>query len=82
MAQKILNILFIGDIVGKPGFDLTATLLKNYIQKYEVDFCIANGETLVEGKGINKTDETSVEIHLRLCYLTAYEGTAPETTGR
>src|SRR5437867_7603172 len=54
MSQKVLNILFIGDIVGKPGLDLTETLLKSYIQKYEVDFCIANGENLVEGKGINE----------------------------
>lgn len=54
MALKPLNILFIGDIVGKPGLDLTETLLKSYLQKYEIDFCIANGENLVDGKGINE----------------------------
>ncbi len=54
MAQKVLNILFVGDIVGKPGFDLTETLLKNYFQKYNVDLCIANGENLVDGKGITE----------------------------
>lgn len=54
MPQKTLNILFIGDIVGKPGFDLTAALLKSYIQKYEIDFCIANGENLVDGKGLDE----------------------------
>jgi metallophosphoesterase (TIGR00282 family) len=54
MSQKVLNILFIGDIVGKPGLDLTETLLKNFVQKYEVDFCIVNGENLVDGKGINE----------------------------
>src|SRR6266852_3768216 len=54
MSQKILNILFIGDIVGKPGLEVTETLLKSYLQKYSIDFCIANGENLVEGKGINE----------------------------
>lgn len=54
MPGNILNILFIGDIVGKPGIELTETLLKSYIQKYNVDFCIANGENLSEGKGINE----------------------------
>jgi 2',3'-cyclic-nucleotide 2'-phosphodiesterase len=54
MAEKTINILFIGDIVGKPGFDLTETLIKNYFQKYKVDFCIANGENLVDGKGIDE----------------------------
>ncbi|HMD13178.1 MAG TPA: TIGR00282 family metallophosphoesterase [Bacteroidota bacterium] len=54
MAQKVLNILFIGDIVGKPGLDLVETLLKSYLQKYEVDCCIVNGENLIEGKGINE----------------------------
>jgi metallophosphoesterase (TIGR00282 family) len=53
MSQKTLNILFIGDIVGKPGLELTETLIKSYLQKYSIDFCIANGENLVEGKGIN-----------------------------
>jgi len=53
-TQKVHNILFIGDIVGKPGLDLVETLIKSYIQKYDVDFCIANGENLIEGKGINE----------------------------
>lgn len=54
MAQKVLNILFIGDIVGQPGFEITETLLKNYVQKYSIDLCIANGENLVDGKGIEE----------------------------
>jgi len=54
MSQKTLNILFIGDIVGTPGLDLAATLMKSYVQKYEIDLSIANGENLVDGKGINE----------------------------
>jgi metallophosphoesterase (TIGR00282 family) len=53
MSQNLINILFIGDIVGKAGLDLVETVLKSYLQKYSVDCCIANGENLVEGKGIN-----------------------------
>lgn len=54
MPNSVLNILFIGDVVGKPGIDLVETLIKSYFQKYDVDFCIANGENLSEGKGINE----------------------------
>jgi len=54
VEQKTLNILFIGDIIGAPGLELTETLLKSYLQKYSVDCCIANGENLVDGKGIDE----------------------------
>lgn len=60
MTNKVLNILFIGDIVGKSGLDLTETLIKSYHQKYNIDFCIANGENLAEGKGI--TEEIAKRI--------------------
>jgi len=51
-----VNILFVGDIVGKPGLDLTETLLRSYIEKYSIDICIANGENLSDGKGIVPED--------------------------
>ena len=54
MPETSLHILFVGDIVGKPGLELTETVLKSFLQKYKVDFCFANGENLVEGKGINE----------------------------
>jgi len=50
--SQSLNVLFIADIVGKPGRDLTARLLPTLLRKYDVDFCIANGENATEGKGI------------------------------
>ena len=46
-----INILFIGDIVGKPGMDLVQTWLPGLIQKYKADLVIANGENAAEGKG-------------------------------
>ncbi len=54
MSNPTLNILFVGDIVGKPGLELVESLLKSFLQKYEVDFCFVNGENLVDGKGINE----------------------------
>jgi metallophosphoesterase (TIGR00282 family) len=46
-----INILFIGDIIGKPGMDLVQTWVPGIIQKYKSDFVIANGENASDGKG-------------------------------
>lgn len=54
MPKKLLNILFIGDIVGDPGLSLLETFLPGFIKKYDADFVIANGENSHEGKGINR----------------------------
>lgn len=54
MAQTI-NILFIGDIIGKPGLDLVANLAKGLLEKFKIDLCIANGENVADGKGIEET---------------------------
>ena len=51
----MLNILFIGDIVGEPGLELLETVLPGMIKKYDADFVIANGENSHQGKGINRT---------------------------
>jgi metallophosphoesterase (TIGR00282 family) len=54
VTTQPLNILFIGDVVGAPGMEITETLLKDYLKKYNIDFCIVNGENAVDGKGINE----------------------------
>ena len=54
MSKKLLNILFIGDIVGEPGLELLDTFLPGFIKKYDADFVIANGENSHQGKGINR----------------------------
>ncbi|MDP4115782.1 MAG: TIGR00282 family metallophosphoesterase [Bacteroidota bacterium] len=46
-----INILFIGDIVGKPGMNVVQTWLPSIIQKYKADFVIVNGENASDGKG-------------------------------
>lgn len=49
--MSLLNLLFIGDIVGKPGMNVVQTWLPGLIQKYKADFVIANGENAADGKG-------------------------------
>lgn len=46
-----LNILFIGDIVGKPGMNMVQTWLPSLEKKYNADIIIANGENAADGKG-------------------------------
>ncbi|MBI2430027.1 MAG: TIGR00282 family metallophosphoesterase [Ignavibacteriales bacterium] len=53
MASTI-NILFVGDIIGKPGLDLVTTMLKGLLEKHKIDLCIANGENVADGKGIEE----------------------------
>lgn len=49
-----MRILFIGDIVGKPGREATLKLLPELKQEFHPDLVIANGENLSGGKGINR----------------------------
>ncbi|MFA6755937.1 MAG: TIGR00282 family metallophosphoesterase [Bacilli bacterium] len=49
-----MNILFIGDIVGKIGRKALLKSLTFVKEKYKVDFTIANGENITHGRGINK----------------------------
>ncbi|NLW46598.1 MAG: TIGR00282 family metallophosphoesterase [Firmicutes bacterium] len=56
----MLKILFIGDIVGKPGRKILKSCLKEIIAAEETDLVIANGENAAGGFGI--TYEVSQEI--------------------
>ena len=47
-----MNILFIGDIVGPIGRRMIKEKLAYFVDKYQVDFVIANGENVTHGKGI------------------------------
>ncbi|MCW9706460.1 TIGR00282 family metallophosphoesterase [Fodinibius salsisoli] len=55
MSKSLVNILFVGDIVGEPGLSLLETILPSLIKKHEADFVIANGENSHKGKGINRS---------------------------
>ncbi len=52
----LLNILFIGDIVGKPGMEMVQTWLPGLAKKYKADFIIANGENAADGKGCTEKE--------------------------
>ena len=53
-SKKPMRILFIGDIVGKPGRQLVRTGLAAIISRHEVDFVIANAENSAAGSGITR----------------------------
>jgi metallophosphoesterase (TIGR00282 family) len=47
-----LKVLFIADVVGKPGRQAVEERLPSLREELAVDFCIANGENLADGVGI------------------------------
>lgn len=55
-----MRILFIGDIVGKPGRQAIRGLLEKIIGDHRVEFTIANGENAAGGMGI--TPPIAIEI--------------------
>ncbi len=54
-AQKNINILFIADIIGKPGMIIIKNVLKRLREENQIDFCIANGENGSAGKGLTES---------------------------
>ncbi len=55
-----VNVLFIGDIVGRPGRMAVKQLLPGVRQRHAIDAVIANGENAAGGSGI--TPQTAQEI--------------------
>ncbi len=55
-----INVLLIGDIVGKPGRTILLEKLPGYAREEAIDFVIANGENAAQGSGI--TDHVFREI--------------------
>ncbi|WP_027963257.1 TIGR00282 family metallophosphoesterase [Halalkalibacillus halophilus] len=49
-----MNILFIGDIVGKPGRDALEQNIGKLKKQYQADLTIVNGENAAHGKGLTK----------------------------
>jgi len=49
-----MNILFIGDIVGRPGRELIRVGLRALVDRYSLDLVIANAENSAAGFGITK----------------------------
>lgn len=53
MEVKLLRILFIGDIVGRPGRRIIKQLLGKLIEREAIDLVIANGENAAGGFGLS-----------------------------
>jgi metallophosphoesterase (TIGR00282 family) len=51
-SVPVLKILFIGDIVGRPGRDIVQARLAELRALHRLDFVIANGENAAAGSGI------------------------------
>ncbi len=47
-----MNILYVGDIMGKPGRQVISSTLADIRQEHKVDFVVAQGENLSHGKGM------------------------------
>ena len=48
-----MRLLFLGDVVGRPGRRALAAVLPRLRREATIDFVIANGENASNGKGIN-----------------------------
>ena len=56
----MLKLLFVGDIVGRPGRDILAERLPRLRTEQGIDFVIANGENAAAGAGITGTIAKSI----------------------
>lgn len=64
--KNSLNILAIGDIVGRTGRNVLASMLQGIIDQYRIDFIIANGENAAGGRSITEAifrDLLSLGVH-------------------
>src|SRR5437763_11341931 len=52
--SAMMRILFIGDIVGRPGRELVRTGLRGLVEHYRADLVIANAENAAAGFGITR----------------------------
>ena len=48
-----MRILFLGDIVGKPGVDLVCDAIPAYRREASIDVVIANAENSDKGSGLS-----------------------------
>jgi metallophosphoesterase (TIGR00282 family) len=64
-----LNVLFVGDIIGEPGYNLTKSLLPSFVSKYKINFVIANAENISGGMGLLEKDAKKL-LELEIDVLT------------
>lgn len=54
MQKNRVRVLFVADVVGKPGYEILSEILPGVIDRHKIDFVIANGENTNNGKGITE----------------------------
>lgn len=59
-----MNILFIGDIVGRPGREATKKGIEKVKKTHKIDIIIANGENMAHGKGVTLKTFNEVKNHV------------------
>lgn len=59
MEQNSVEILFIGDIVGRPG----RRIVKDYLEQNQFDFVIANVENASHGFGLTKRNHEEIKSY-------------------
>src|SRR5438552_14608282 len=64
-----MKILFVGDIVGKPGRNAVRQLVPRLRRQHSLDLCIGNSENVAGGAGI--TPESADELLESLDLLTS-----------
>ena len=60
MSSSARKILFLGDVVGRPGRRFLKERLSNYRQEHDFDLVVANGENAAGGAGI--TGKIALEL--------------------
>jgi metallophosphoesterase (TIGR00282 family) len=55
-----VKLLFIGDIVGRPGRDLIKRGVRPLVRKHQVDLVIANGENAAAGAGLTRDNANEI----------------------
>ncbi len=51
-----MTILYIGDIMGKPGIEVVRRILPQLLKDEHIDFVVAQAENVTDGKGMSKED--------------------------
>lgn len=56
-----MKILYIGDVYGRPGIEVVQRVLPNLKKEKKIDFVVAQGENVSEGRGLLKPDMKALQ---------------------
>ena len=56
----MINVLFIGDIVGYSSLECFCDRFDDLLNRYDPDVIIVNGENICDGKGITKKEANTL----------------------